>query len=205
MKTRSCPALLAAAAALLLFVQGATLAADLPTTLAAPESFAGIADPATRSAAIFVEASKVLMHPRCVNCHPVGNRPSQGELATTRLHQPPVERGKDGFGSVSLRCGTCHQARNFEPGRVPGHEHWHLAPPSMAWQGKTPAQICAQIKDPARNGGRTLVQIHEHIALDSLVGWAWAPGTGRTPAPGTQKQMGALIDAWVATGAACPS
>jgi len=30
------------------------------------------------------------------------------------------------------------------------------------------------------------------------------PGA-RTPAPGTQAQFGALIDAWVATGAACPS
>jgi hypothetical protein len=74
----------------------------------------------------------------------------------------------------------------------------------MAWQGKTPAEICAQIKDPTRNGGRSLAQIHEHIATDSLVGWAWAPGFGREPAPGTQKEAGALIAAWIKDGAACP-
>ena len=74
----------------------------------------------------------------------------------------------------------------------------------MAWQGKSLAQICAQIKDPARNGNRSLAQIHEHIATDTLVGWAWAPGFGRTSAPGTQQQVGALLDAWIKTGAACP-
>lgn len=171
-------------------------------TLAAPERFQTIGDPAARSAAAFTEASKVLTHPRCVNCHPAGDRPLQHESG--QLHQPPVERGADGFGLVSMRCATCHQKANFEPGRVPGHPHWHLAPRAMAWQGKTPAEICAQIKDPARNGGRSLAQIHEHIATDSLVGWAWAPGFGREPAPGTQQQAGALIAAWIKDGAVCP-
>jgi hypothetical protein len=38
---------------------------------------------------------------------------------------------------------------------------------------------------------------------DHLVGWAWAPGSGPKPAPGTQKQAGALADPWEKTGAAC--
>jgi hypothetical protein len=75
----------------------------------------------------------------------------------------------------------------------------------MAWQGKTVGEICVQIKDPARNGGRTLAQIHDHMATDSLVGWAWAPGFGRAPAPGTQKELGALLEAWMKTGAVCPT
>lgn len=183
---------------------GGVDAADVPVTLAAPESFAAIADPAARSAAMFTELGRVLTHPRCVNCHPVGDRPLQGEAANRRLHQPPVTRGADGFGTVSMRCATCHQGSNFEAGAMPGHTHWHLAPLEMAWQDKSLAQICAQIKDPARNGGRTLAQIHEHIATDTLVGWAWAPGFGRAPAPGTQAQAGALVDAWIKTGAACP-
>ena len=49
---------------------------------------------------------------------------------------------------------------------------------------------------------RTLVH---HIGEDTLVGWAWAPGFGRQPAPGTQKEAGALVEAWVKTGAACPN
>ena len=180
-------------------------AADVPSTLAAPDSFAAIADPAVRSAAMFTELGKVLTNPRCVNCHPVGDRPLQGEAGNRRPHQPPVARGPDGFGTVSMRCGTCHQGANFDAGAMPGHGQWHLAPLEMAWQDKSVAQICAQIKDPARNGGRTLAQIQEHIATDTLVGWAWAPGFGRASAPGTQAQAGALVEAWIRTGAACPS
>jgi hypothetical protein len=163
--------------------------------LAAPESFASTGDAAARSAALFVELGKVLTHPRCVNCHPVGDRPRQGNEG--RLHQPPVERGVDGRGLAAMRCDSCHQQANFEPGRVPGHPEWHLAPREMAWEGKTLAEICEQIKDPARNGGRKVEDLIQHIGTDTLVGWAWAPGFGRQPAPGTQKEAGALVQAWV--------
>jgi hypothetical protein len=171
--------------------------------LAAPESFAAIGDADARSAAIFTELGKVLTHPRCVNCHPAGDRPHQGELG--RLHQPPVERGIDGHGTVTIRCSICHQNANFDPGRVPGHPEWHLAPREMAWEGKTLPEICAQIKDSARNGDRKPEDLIHHISEDTLVGWAWAPGYGRAPAPGTQKEAGALVEAWVKTGAICPA
>jgi len=176
--------------------------AEPSATLASPESFDGIGDTAARSAALFTEAGKVVTSPRCVNCHPAGDRPLQGE--TQRLHQPPVARGPDGFGTASMRCASCHQSANYDAAGMPGHEHWHLAPREMAWQDKTLGEICAQIKDPARNGGRSLQQILTHMATDTLVGWAWAPGFGRKPAPGTQQELGALIDAWIKTGAACP-
>lgn len=180
----------------------AASAAAAQGTLAPPESFSSIADAEQRSAAYFTELGKVLTHPRCVNCHPAGDRPRQGDLA--RLHQPPVERGPDGHGSVTMRCPICHQQANFEPGRVPGHPEWHLAPRSMAWEGKTLPEICEQIKDPARNGNRKPEDLIHHIGEDTLVGWAWAPGYGRQPAPGTQKIAGALVEAWVKSGAACP-
>jgi hypothetical protein len=176
--------------------------ADQPRALRPPSAFAGIASPAARSAALFAEAGKVLQHPRCLNCHPDGDRPSQG---TGYPHQPPVQRGTDGHGVATMRCATCHQKANFDPGRVPGHPAWHLAPLSMAWQQKSLADICAQLKDPARNGGKSLPQIVEHAAHDSLVGWAWAPGAGRAPAPGTQASFGALMKAWAESGAACPA
>ena len=151
--------------------------------LAAPESFSSIGDTTARSAAIFTELGKVLTHARCVNCHPAGDRPRQGDQR--RLHQPPVTRGADGHGLETLRCPICHQKANFEPGRMPGHPEWHLAPREMAWEGKTVAEICVQI--------------------NTLVGWAWEPGFGRQPAPGTQKHARALVEAWVKTGAACPN
>jgi hypothetical protein len=87
---------------------------------------------------------------------------------------------------------------------IPGHPRWGLAPIEMSWQGKAPAEICLQIKDPARNGGRSLALLQEHMAKDDLVGWAWHPGLGRRPAPGTQAEFGSIISAWIDTGAACP-
>jgi hypothetical protein len=171
--------------------------------LASVESFSSIADTTARSAAIFTELGKVLTHPRCLNCHPAGDRPRQGDVS--RLHQPPVERGPDGYGLPAMRCPICHQGANYDPAGMPGNAIWHLAPREMGWEGKTLAEICAQIKDPARNGNRSPHDLIEHIGDDHLVGWAWAPGYGRRPVPGTQKQARALVEAWVNTGSACPN
>jgi hypothetical protein len=204
MKSHMRVQVLVAAAALLMSMLTAYAVSDGPSdTLASPESFAAIGDTAARSAALFAELGKVLTHPRCVNCHPAGDRPRQTDAR--RLHHPPVERGADGLGLPAMRCPICHQQANFEPGRVPGNPDWHLAPREMAWEGRTLAEICAQIKDPARNGGRKPEDLIHHIGEDTLVGWAWAPGFGRSPAPGTQQQAGALVEAWVKTGAACPA
>ena len=196
--------ILASVAALSLsLLTGYAASQTASTTLASPGSFSAIADTDARSSAIFTELGKVLTHPRCVNCHPAGDRPRQGDVS--RLHQPPVERGADGFGLPALRCPICHQSANFDPAGVPGNPIWHLAPREMAWEGKTLGEICAQIKDPARNGNRSVDALVEHIGEDHLVGWAWAPGYGRRPAPGTQKEAGALVEAWVKTGAVCPN
>jgi len=120
-------------------------------------------------------------------------------------HQPLVVRGEGGMGAAGgLACNTCHHENNFDPAGVPGNPKWQLAPLEMAWQGRSLGQICVQIKDRERNGGRDLAAIVKHMAEDELVGWAWAPGGRRTPAPGTQKEFGELIKAWAETGAACP-
>ena len=175
----------------------------LSAGLATPESFDGLTDTNARSAAIFTELGKVLTHPRCMNCHPAGDRPHQGDAR--RLHEPPVARGPDGHGTETMRCESCHTKANFDPGRVPGHPLWHLAPREMGWEGKTIAEICAQMKDPARNGDRKVEDLVVHIGKDTLVGWAWAPGYGREPAPGTQDEAGALVEAWAKSGAVCPA
>jgi hypothetical protein len=165
-------------------------------------SFDKIADGRTRSIALLTEAGKVLQHPRCMNCHPATERPTQTDWM--RPHQPLVVRGADGHGAAGMPCTACHHAGNFDSGHIPGHPDWHLAPATMAWQGRSLAQVCSQIKDRARNGGRDLVALIHHVSEDSLVGWAWAPGAGRTPAPGTQAQFGELMKAWAGTGAFCP-
>jgi hypothetical protein len=171
--------------------------------LRAPAQFAAIAEPTARSQAMFIEASRVLTHARCVNCHPPDDTPRQGDAHAP--HDPPVLRGTEDRGIPALGCATCHQDRNAELARVPGAPDWHLAPRSMVWLGKSPAQICAQLKDRSRNGDRTLAQIQHHIATDRLVGWGWEPGADRAPAPGTQAQLGELVQAWIDTGAACPT
>ncbi len=177
--------------------------AGAPDTLRTVDTFADIADPARRSAALFSEAAKVLLSPRCVNCHPASDRPLQGNAG--QPHEPRVRRGADGHGVPAMRCAACHTSSNYDAVGMPGNAHWALAPASMAWEGRSMGQICEQIKDPARNGGRPLTAVVEHMKKDSLVGWAWAPGVGREPAPGTQAAFGQLIEAWARSGAVCPA
>ena len=188
-------------------IWAAPASAETVNGLRTPDEFDGIADQAERSAALFEEMFVVIESPRCLNCHPVGDVPLQGDLM--QPHQPPVVRGAGDFGAPGMRCSTCHGAENVAfttgQGSIPGHEPWQLAPIEMGWVGLTPAEVCDQIKDPERNGGKTLAELHEHNAEDGLVGWGWEPGEGRTPAPGTQEIFGQLTQAWIDTGAACPA
>lgn len=203
----TCGVLLCVAAA---WAQNTTArpAAVTPTvTLKAVSDFDSITDARKRSVALFEEAGKVLQHPRCLNCHPVERAPTQGD--DLHPHVPEVTGGPDDHGPPGMPCSSCHgKANSMTLGdtvrSIPGDSHWALAPASMAWQGKSIGQICEQLKDLKRNGNRDLAKISHHMGTDTLVGWAWHPGAGRTPAPGTQAQFGALIDAWIASGAACP-
>lgn len=164
-------------------------------------AFAAITDPRTRSVALFQEAGRVIMHPRCMNCHPRTDSPTQ--TSAMRPHMPAVTRGPDGGGDPVLRCTTCHNDANFDGSGVPGNPKWRLAPIEQAWQGKTLGEICRQILDPARSH-MTHAQLLHHMAQDELVGWAWKPGGDRQPAPGSQAQFGELVEAWLETGAQCP-
>ena len=171
------------------------------------DEFGSIADDSERSTALFNEMFVVIESPRCLNCHPVGDVPMQADAMMP--HQPPVVRGEGGMGAPGMRCSTCHGAENVSfttgQGSIPGHNPWQLAPIEMGWIGKSAAEICAQLKDPELNGNRTLADLHEHNAEDGLVGWGWEPGEGRTPAPGTQAIFGELTQAWIDTGAVCPT
>ena len=164
------------------------------------QDFSSIKDDRERALAIYQEIDAVLSHPRCANCHPAGDTPYQGNIP--KPHQPLVVRGEDNFGAPGMRCGTCHGEANFE--NVPGKPSWHLAPREMAWEGKTPGEICAQIKDPERNGGKTLAQLTDHMQHDALVSYGWEPPEHLEPVPGSQALFGQLFQAWVDAGAPCP-
>ena len=176
--------------------------------LQSPSAFDAISDPATRSRALFTEAAKVIMNPRCMNCHPSSDRPTHGN--DMHAHSPPVIRGDGGGGVPGNTCTACHTDGNFtlhdraSYRSIPGNPRWGLAPIEMAWEGKSIGEICLQLKDPKRNGGRTLALLHMHAASDNLIAWGWEPGAGRDPAPGTQELFGQLIKAWIDSGAQCP-
>ena len=153
------------------------------------------------SPATFDPIASVLMHPRCLNCHQ-DQSPRQGDART--VHLPLVVRGKDGHGAPTQQCQTCHQTTNTADGFVPGVADWRLAPLSMLWEGRSAQQICEQMKDPARNGGRhTPEQIIEHMKTDPLVLWAWAPGNGRALPPLAHDKFVEALESWVKAGMPC--
>jgi hypothetical protein len=112
------------------------------------------------------------------------------------------------MGAPAMRCSACHGESNVvlaeQAGSLPGAPSWRLAPASLSWQGKSPREICEQLKGHARDGGLSLEEIHRRSSSDALTGWAWAPGEGRTPAPGTQADFGKQTRAWIDDGAHCP-
>ena len=153
--------------------------------------------------ALFGPIASVLTHPRCINCHQADS-PRQTDAKI--LHQPLVVRGADGHGAPTQPCQTCHQTTNSGAGGfVPGAAGWSLAPLSMLWEGRTSAQICEQIKDPARNGGRhSGEEVIEHMKLDPMVLWAWSPGGGRTPPPLSHERFVEAAEIWARAGMPCP-
>jgi cytochrome c5 len=72
---------------------------------------------ASASRAAFGQVYKVLMSPRCANCHPAGEAPLQGD--DSHVHMQNVKRGPDGHGVTAMRCDTCHQDRNLPGANLP--------------------------------------------------------------------------------------
>jgi hypothetical protein len=175
-------------------------------SLKGPSEFESIGDQAERSRLIFAEIGKFLTHPRCMSCHPAGDHPLQG--ADHHEHMPRVWRSDTGH--LGTHCEECHTDNNVALNgsatyqSIPGNPRWGPAPLSMAWEGKTIGDICRQLKDTTRNGGRDLGMLQEHVAKDDLVAWRRNPGLGREPAPGSQESAGALVQAWIDSGAECP-
>ena len=148
---------------------------------------------------------RVLQHPRCLNCHPAGDVPLQGE--TSVPHAQNVRRGSEGQGVFALRCATCHQTENAPgPHLPPGAPHWQLPHPDepLVFEGRSSAELCRQLEDPQHNGGKTHAEILRHIAEDPLVRWGWDPGEGREPVPVPHAELVAAVRAWVDGGCACP-
>jgi hypothetical protein len=157
-----------------------------------------------RSLQAFRAVASVLTSPRCLNCHVPGDGPLQGD--DNHPHAMNVRRGSDGKGSAALRCFACHQTENakFLHG-PPGAADWELPPPKtpMAWKGLSIGDLCRTLKDPTKNGKRSLQDLIPHMDT-SLVRWAWNPGPGRTVPPLSHDEFVSRLKEWIETGAACP-
>ena len=152
----------------------------------------------------FMDVYKVLMSPRCMNCHPAGDIPLQGD--DSHLHLMSPKRGHDGQGVYAMKCSNCHQPTNA-PGlhAPPGNPKWQLPPADMkmVFQGKTPRQLALQIVDYKRNGHKNKEQLLEH-ARDTLVKAAWNMGEGSTLPPLSYDAFVTAWDTWIKTGAYAP-
>ncbi len=160
---------------------------------------------AAASAKAFLEVHKVFTSPRCQNCHPAGDAPLQGD--DSHVHLQNVNRGKDGHGVSAMRCETCHQTSNLAGDHMPpGNPKWGLpsSEHKMVFVGRTPAELCRQLKDPKQTGGRSLQQLLKHVADDELVAWGWNPGDGRALPPLSRSDTVAQMKIWIDSGAACP-
>jgi hypothetical protein len=150
----------------------------------------------------FAPIYQVLMSPRCVNCHPVGDAPHIGDQGN--LHRMNVSRRSPEAG---MPCSTCHRSQNapFAHG-PPGVPGWQLPPADhpMPFEGKSAHDLCEQLKDTKKNGGKSLVQLHDHFAKDAIVLWGWSPGPGRTVPPIPHAELVKAVDKWIAGGAKCP-
>lgn len=156
------------------------------------------------SAQAFLQVYKVLMSPRCMNCHPAGDQPLQGE--DSHIHTMNVQRGKDGKGVYAVKCTNCHQSANT-PGvhMPPGNPKWQLPPADMkmVFEGRTAHQLALQIMDYNQNGHKNKEQLFEH-ARDTLVKVGWNPGEGRTLPPLSYTAFLKVWDTWIEKGAYAP-
>jgi hypothetical protein len=154
----------------------------------------------------FLKVYSVLMSPRCMNCHPAGDAPLQGE--DSHVHLQGVKRGPDGMGLYALKCANCHQEKNL-PGlhMPPGNPKWHLPPANMkmVFQGRTPHELALQLLDKKRNGGNSIKALIDHVTSDTLVLAGWAPAEGLSAPPLSHGEFVVVFNEWIDHGAVSPN
>lgn len=152
----------------------------------------------------YEDVYKVLMSPRCMNCHPAGDIPLQGD--DSHLHTMFPKRGVDGKGVYAMKCANCHQPANT-PGvhTPPGNPVWHLPPAGMkmVFQGRSPRQLALQLVDPKQNGHKNKQQLLDH-AKDTLVKAGWNMGEERKPPPISYEAFVKAWNTWIENGAYAP-
>jgi hypothetical protein len=152
----------------------------------------------------FMQVYGVLMSARCMNCHPSGDVPLQGD--DSHLHTMLPKRGKNGRGLYAMKCTNCHQPENtLGIHTPPGNPDWHMPPAAMkmVFQGRTPNQLAKQLIDPKQNGHKDIQQLIAH-ADDDLVVAGWDPGEGRTLPPMSHAAFKKAWITWLTKGGYAP-
>ena len=187
------------------FISTAVLTAEAfaPDPKISTQNVSPPTDDKEKSLAAFKIILSVLKNPRCINCHPSGDVPHQGN--DQHLHRMGVVRGVANQGGIIQKCNTCHHQENMPYSNVPGAPKWGLAPRSMGWYGLTDAQIGQALMDKTKNGNRTPKDLVQHMGFDSLVMWGWNPGFGRTPVPVPIDEFRKTLNEWLQTGAHVPT
>ncbi|WP_026755293.1 hypothetical protein [Sediminibacter sp. Hel_I_10] len=153
----------------------------------------------------FKKVYAVLMHPRCMNCHPSGDIPLQGD--ESRIHTMLPQRGPDGKGVATMKCATCHASQGVPGAHTPpGNPSWHLPPADMkmVFQGKSTRELALQLVNPETNGHKDMKALREH-AEDTLVKSGWNMGGNRQPPPISYEEFKEVWYAWIDNGAYAPS
>jgi hypothetical protein len=185
--------------------------ADENNKLAVNDDNVSVADKKTDAAkkmeeeskAAFLDAYRVFMHPRCMNCHPSGDVPLIGD--DSQLHPQGVKRGPNGKGLYALKCSNCHQEQNIAGEHMPpGNDRWKLpsAKRKMVFQGKTAKQLAMHFKDNNFTGFKNWKEdLLHHVEFDPLVLNGWTYGT-RPPL--SHQDFVAKVREWIEKGAVIP-
>ena len=162
--------------------------------VAKDEAAKDVLPPGSVSRAEGLEAWKrieaVVTHPRCANCHvdakAIPMWTPAGE-SKSRVHGMNIHGGESRIGAETIPCSTCHMTSTLpnDPAPAPLRAgiDWQLAPVEFLWFGKSGAEICAQLKDPKRNGGRDAVGLLEHLAARCIAEWLHPAGVGARGRP----------------------
>lgn len=159
----------------------------------------------------------------------VGDERRAHPMDISSRHNIVLQASDHGFvqaPSSGMNCRSCHRDSNGrEGGMPPGAANnlmpgfvWHMPLPTMAIPRElSAAELCTRWLDPglnsshlAQRGGRDDLErfraefLDHHAQIDPLVQWAWDPGPGRTPAPGSHEAFIQAMEVWISADAPCP-
>jgi hypothetical protein len=130
----------------------------------------------------------------------------------SRVHGMNIHAGASRTGAEAIPCSTCHitstEANDPAPAPPRAGIPWQLAPVDFLWYEQTGREICRQLRDLDRNGGRDAAGLLDHLRHDAALGGfiprSWEPGEGRSKPPGTFEDHVRDVAEWGAAGQPCP-